>query len=107
MKRIESLNTDFFKLYGDIYENRTFLSEKQKTYMQNALFTQYKIELDKILFSKNSVDVTELFIKKQRLKNTSPKKFVFYNKIARLFNKCLKDEAKEYLTNIKNNGIQD
>ncbi|MBQ2717549.1 MAG: hypothetical protein IJF75_02995 [Clostridia bacterium] len=107
MKRIESLNTDFFKLYGDIYENRTFLSEKQKSYMQNALFAQYKIELDKILFSKNSVDVTEVFIKKERLKKQSPKKFIFYNKVARLLNKLLKDEAKDYLLKIKTNGIQD
>lgn len=105
---VKDLNDEFFELYGDIYENRNFLTDKQKNYMQSCLFEQYKLEFEKIYYKKIQEDKFLIFNLKQRAKLKVPRiiMWIFKNKLARTLLKLLKKEAKTYRNDIKKGSIE-
>ena len=107
LETLKNLNDEFFQLYGDIYENRTFLTDKQKSLMQEVLLEQYKIEFEKIFYKTVQEDKFILFCLKKRAKKKIPWVFLwlFKNKVAKAIIKRLEKEAVDFRKDIENEVI--
>lgn len=96
---IEALNDKYFSLYGDLYSNRSLLTEKQYDVIAKTLLQQYIEELDICLTER----ILEVGIKNFELHFRSrvyvPRRGFFgYNKIAK---RLLKQYKAQFLTELK------
>ena len=106
MDRFNKLNEKFYALYGDLHENKTFLSERQFRYMQAKLFDQYEIEFEKLFLDKITYDKFEIFNLKRRKAKKVPKTFLFFkNKLSKILINLIKEEVKTYYQDIRERKI--
>lgn len=96
---IENLNDKYFSLYGDLFSNRSLLTEKQYDVMAKTLLQQYLEELDISLTER----ILEVGIKNFELHFRSrvyvPRRGFFgYNRIAK---RLLKQYKAQFLTELK------
>lgn len=106
MDRFTQLNEKFYSLYGDLHENKTFLSERQFKYMQAKLFEQYEIEFEKLFLDKITYDKFEIFNLKRRKAKKVPKTFLFFkNKLSKILIKLISEEVKAYYRDIEQRRI--
>ena len=106
MDRFTQLNEKFYILYGDLHENKTFLSERQFKCMQAKLFEQYEIEFEKLFLDKITYDKFEIFNLKRRKAKKVPKTFLFFkNKLSKILIKLIKKEVTSYYKDIEERRI--
>ena len=106
MDRFTQLNEKFYSLYGDLHENKTFLSERQFKYMQAKLFEQYEIEFEKLFLDKITYDKFQIFNLKRRKAKKVPKTFLFFkNKLSKILIKLISEEVKAYYRDIEQRRI--
>ncbi|MCX4287002.1 MAG: hypothetical protein OSJ68_06900, partial [Clostridia bacterium] len=93
---IEALNDKYFASYGDLFSNRSVLTEKQYDVMTKALLQQYLEELD-VSVTERILEVgRDTFELKFKSKMYVPRRGFFgYNKIAK---RLLKQYKAEFLT---------
>lgn len=93
---IEALNDKYFASYGDLFSNRSVLTEKQYDVMTKALLQQYLEELD-VSVTERLLEVgRDTFELKFKSKMYVPRRGFFgYNKIAK---RLLKQYKAEFLT---------
>ena len=93
---LKELNNKYFELYGDLYQARGLLTERQYKLSADALLTSYKEELD-VLFAKRALLVgRERFELKFKVRNWLPRRvFLFWH------NKIAKKLLKIYMVDFK------
>ena len=107
MEKFQILNQKFYMLYGELHENKIFLSEKQHKYMQEKLFEQYSLEFDKIFLPKIIDDKFLIFNLKRRKAGKVPWTFfIFRNKIAKVLVNIIKEEVEGYRQDIQDKKIE-
>lgn len=95
---LEELNERTYELFARLESNSEFLSEKQYTYMANALYEQYKKSYEK-LNAEDSIEYrTTMYHLKEVIKLYVPRTFLgFRNKMAKVITAEIKEEfIKEY-----------
>lgn len=97
---LKELNNKYFELYGDLYQARALLTDKQYKLTAEALLMSYKDDLD-VCFAEKALAVgRERFELKYKVRNWLPHRvFVFWhNKIGKkLLKKYLADFEAELL----------
>lgn len=102
IETLERINLRFFELFGQLYENVEFLSSESYKYMEQALFTQYKVEVEKFLLDKKVEDKKDVYELKKRLKTLTPKGVLFFkNQAKKVTNLKLEQEFKEYFNDMR------
>ena len=93
---LKELNDKYFALYGDLYQARGLLTERQYKLSAEALLMSYKEELD-VLFAERALAVgRERFELKFKVRNWLPRRvFLFWN------NKIAKKLLKTYMADFK------
>ncbi len=102
MENLKQLNESFFELYGRVYANKKFLTDKQYKYICSSLFSQYGVEYKKFVL-KNKIDnKTSIFSLKRNAALRIPFRFLFFsNRIAKIILKDIKKDFKKYCKEIK------
>ena len=107
MTSIKEINEAIFELYGRIYANKKFLTDKQYKFFCSCLFSQYQIEYRKYFLEKNIIDKTEIFNLKKKSKFHIPFSFLFFsNKIARKFVKNIKKDFESYFATLGTSEVE-
>lgn len=95
---LRDLNNQYFELYGDLYQARALLSDKQYKLTSDALLSAYKDDLEVCIEEKALAVGRERYELKFKVRNWLPrKKFLFFNnRIARtLLKRYLADFTAE------------
>lgn len=93
---LQELNNTYFELYGDLYQARSLLSEKQYKLTSEALLTSYKDDLMVCLDEKALAVGRERFELRFKVHNWLPRRrFIFF------YNKIAKTLLKKYLTDFE------
>ena len=90
---IDQLNDKYFGIYGELYKARAYLPERQYDSMCRILQQEYSREVE-LIVNDNVLETAGLsFEQRYLLANYIPRRrFLFYNKLARvLFKKYSKD----------------
>lgn len=93
--KLRELNNEYFELYGDLYQARALLSDKQYKLTSEALLTAYKEDLEVCVQEKALAVGKERFELRFKVRNWLPcRRFVvFWNRMAR---KLLKKYLAEF-----------
>lgn len=107
MTSIKEINEAVFELYGNLYENKKFLTDKQYKFTCNCLFSQYQIEYRKYFLEKNIIDKTEIFNLKRKSKLHIPFSFLFFsNRLARKLVKNIKKDFETYFKTLETPEVE-
>ena len=97
--RLEDLNVEYFRLFGELYYNRALLTEKQYAVMAKALQQQYLEDLDVSLTERIlEVGVANFELKFKSRVYVPRRGFFGYNRIAK---RLLKQYKAKFLTELK------
>lgn len=93
--KLRELNNEYFELYGDLYQARALLSEKQYKMTSEALLAAYKEDLEVCVQEKALAVGKERFELRYKVRNWLPRRrfVVFWNRMAR---KLLKKYLAEF-----------
>ncbi len=90
--KLRELNNEYFELYGDLYQARALLSEKQYKMTSEALWAAYKEDLEVCVQEKALAVGKERFELRYKVRNWLPhRQFIFF------YNRMAKKLLKKYL----------
>lgn len=93
---LKELNNKYFELYGELYQSRSLLTDKQYKLTADALLDAYKYDLEVCTAEKMLKVGRELYELKFKVRNWLPHRvFLFFN------NKIAKKLLKKYLVDFK------
>lgn len=105
MENLKNINEALFELYGRIYANKQFLTDKQYKYMCACLFEQYEVNYKIYALKKRIDDKTTIFSLKKNASLRIPFSFIFItNRIARLIVKDIKKDFDKYCKDLSNSS---
>ncbi len=94
--KLRELNNEYFELYGDLYQARALLSDKQYKLTSEALLTSYKEDLEVCVQEKALAVGKERYELRYKVRNWLPRKrFLFFN------NRIAKTLLKKYLADFE------
>ena len=104
---LQELNNTYFELYGDLYEARSLLSDKQYKITSEALLESYKDDLEVCLQQKALAVGRERFELRFKVRNWLPRRvFLFWNnKVAKQLLKTYVADFEAELKRLEENAI--
>lgn len=93
---LRDLNNEYFELYGDLYQARALLTDKQYKMTADALLSSYKEDLEVSIMEKSLAVGRERFELRYKVRNWLPHRFLFF-----FWNKLAKRLLKQYLVDFE------
>ena len=92
---LRDLNNEYFELYGDLYQARALLTDKQYKMTADALLSSYKEDLEVSIMEKSLAVGRERFELRYKVRNWLPHRLLFF------WNKLAKRLLKQYLADFE------
>lgn len=92
---LRDLNNEYFELYGNLYQARALLTDKQYKMTADALLSAYKDDLEVSIMEKSLAVGRERFELRYKVRNWLPHRFLFF------WNKLAKRLLKQYVADFE------
>lgn len=93
---LQELNREYFELYGELYQARGLLSEKQYKLTSDVLLQSYKDDIERCVLKRELETGRERFELRYRVRNWLPRKVLFF-----WWNATAKRLLKRYVAELK------
>jgi hypothetical protein len=95
---LDKLNSQFYRLYGDLHGNKEFLTEEQAIYIGKALFDAYKSEYELLKIRDEITKRSEMYNLNLEYVGKVPKRrlWLFPNRAAKIAEEAAERELEEY-----------